>query len=190
MAQLSFSPWKGRPLQRPSKAGRNEGAGPLEQLSSLLPQGVAAMLLPHFKAALPSYAAKDQVQILTAYGVGCLILCDLLSQNKDIPGWREASAKALQILAARAEVEAFAGNEAAEAACLAAEELIAQLEFTGPYRVACEMLDAASQDMSDRKTSERGAVTMRAAMARLEAMTLADKKVRGPVEAQGAKAPA
>jgi hypothetical protein len=168
MGQLDFSVRKNRWSGRQRRADRS--AGP--QLSSLLPQGVTAILLPHLKEALPAYAAKDRLLILAAYGVGAMLLSDLLSQNKDIPGWRDASLRALQGLAARSDVEALTEPGVADLAAEIADEIIAEFEQAPAYRLACQMLDAATQDMAERKTSAKGSVTLKAAMARLESLAL------------------
>jgi hypothetical protein len=166
MAQLAIhAPWR-----RPASA-RPEERNPAE-LARLLPEGVAAILLPHLSAALASYGAREQPAILSAYGVGCVILSDLLSQNKAIPDWREAAAVAMELLASRSEAEIFEDPGAAARALVGADDLIQELQGGAEYRAVCQLLDAAIADMSGRKTTLRGSVTLRAAMARLEALAL------------------
>jgi hypothetical protein len=128
------------------------------------------MLRPHFEAGLTAYAQKDRKIILSAYGAGCLLLCDLLSQNKCLPDWREAGFMAFRLLTSTAAIGEPPSECALAAAFHAAEDVTQLARERGDCREICRMLDAAIEEMSAERTAGRGAVALRAAMVRLEAL--------------------
>lgn len=158
--------------RRIALAPRHPATLETEHLGRILPEGVAAILLPHLKTAVRSYAERDHGRLLAAYAAGAMLLADLLSQNKGIRDWRSAGDRALRRLAERVDVDAFRDPAAHRRACLAADVLVQELIETREHRPICQMLDSAIADMSDPRTASRGAVALRAAMARLEAAAL------------------
>jgi hypothetical protein len=149
--------------------GRRHGAGAVA-LAELLPEGVSAILRPHLDAALAAYARRDQGVVLAAYGAGSLLLCDLLSQEKSLPGWREAGFKTLRLLSLRAALHDPLDERGLFTAFRAAEDLAQETRAADDHGEICRMLNAAVAELKAERTAGRGAVSIRAAMARLEAL--------------------
>ena len=139
-------------------------------ISALLAESVCASLLPHFRASLAAYSARDHAAVFAAYGVGCHILADLLAQDAGVPGWREAGREALVRLIERSDL-ALEPDEASTARGASdAEWLRRRIEGGAAHLEICDMLDAAAKDLAYRKTAPRAAIAIRAALVRLEAL--------------------
>ena len=194
MAQHAFGPIRWTSARRKT-ARRKPLRGPDEmvRLSSELPRGVAAILRPHLSAALLAYPAQDQTTVLAAYGVGCAVLADLLSQTKGLPAWKNAGAEALQRLLKSLDPEAWPESAAVDVVAFEAAWLENYLDGDAAYLDVCLTLSGAVVDLMDARTLERGAVTLKAAMARLEAMAFAADRpafslmtqVEAPAECRG-----
>ena len=163
MPQLSFKslPWS-RPQPTPTAStGRS--------LSFLLAESVAAILIPHLVAALKAYPARDRARVLAAYGIGCSILADLMSQNVRMTGWQDAGVQAMQTLIAGCDPDEL------PAMPVRPEEsawLKRNFENTPAYNEVCQMFEAAVSEIHHSRLSAKGSINTKAAMARLEAMTM------------------
>jgi len=152
------------------------------RLSSELPRGVASILRPHLAASLLAYPTQDQTTVMAAYGVGCAILADLLSQTKGLPSWKNAGADALHRLLKSLDPEVWSESSAVDLIAFEAAWLENYLDGDAAYLDVCLTLSGAVVDLMDDKTMERGAVMLKAAMARLEAMAFAaDRPLRLPI---------
>jgi hypothetical protein len=165
MALLQFKtlPW------RPE---RTAGLPPAENLSFLLAESVAAILLPHLRAALLSYAVRDRPRVLAAYAIGCSVLADLLSQEIAMTGWKDAGVEAMKRLVAACELDETPSGDAALEAIAGSAWLKRHFEGAAPYLEVCQMFEAAIGEVRQSRMSAKGSITARAAMARLEGLVL------------------
>ena len=164
MALLQFNalPWRAPRAPTP----------PADRMAFLLAESVAAILLPHLRAALPAYAERDRPRVLAAYAIGCSVLADLLSQEITIIGWKDAGAEAMKSLAVACELDEAPGGDAALNAIAGSTWLKRNFEDTAGYLEVCQMFEAAIGEVRQSRMSAKGSITARAAMARLEGMVL------------------
>jgi hypothetical protein len=164
MALLQFKsmPWAPQRAQTP----------PPSSMSVLLAESVAAILLPHLRAALLSYAVRDRARVLAAYAIGCSILADLLSQEIAMTGWKDAGVEAMKRLAAACELDEDPGDATALEAISGSVWLKRNFEATSAYLEVCQMFEAAIGEVRQSRMSAKGSITARAAMARLEGMVM------------------
>jgi hypothetical protein len=163
MPQLSFRslPWSRPQPASAASAGRS--------LSFLLAESVAAILRPHLHAALAAYPVRDRARVLAAYGIGCSILADLMSQNIAMSGWQDAGVEAMKTLISGCDPEEL------PAIPVLPEEsawLKRNFENTPAYLEVCQMFEAAVGEIHHSRLSAKGSINTKAAMARLEAMTM------------------
>ena len=164
MGQLNFKALAWR-------APRAAAVAPAADLPALLAESVAAILVQHLTAALTAYALRDRPRILAAYGIGCSILADLMSQNVVMSGWRSAGEDAMSRLLAACALEDLPADAAAVAVSDAAW-LKRNFEGTATYGEVCQMFEVAVGEIHHGRMTAKGSITSRAAMARLEAMTM------------------
>ncbi len=173
MALLQFKslPW----------ASQRDPAPPQSTTSMafLLAESVAAILLPHLRAALLSYALRDRARVLAAYAIGCSILADLLSQEIAMTGWKDAGVEAMNRLIAACELDNQPGEDAALDAVSGSAWLKRHFEATSAYLEVCQMFEAAIREVRQSRMSAKGSITARAAMARLEGMVMSVAAIDG-----------
>jgi hypothetical protein len=164
MALLQFNSLPWRPQRAPTP--------PADRMSFLLAESVAAILLPHLRAALLSYAVRDRARVLAAYAIGCGVLADLLSQEIAITGWKDAGVDAMKRLVAACELDEAPGDAAALEAISGSAWLKRHIEGAPAYLEVCQMFEAAIGEVRQSRMSAKGSITARAAMARLEGMVV------------------
>jgi hypothetical protein len=163
LGQLNFKAlaWRAPRAPSPQSAG----------LSLLLSESVAAILTPHLNAALAAYTLRDRPRIFAAYGAGCSILADLMSQTVTVSGWKSAGEDAMRRLLAACELE----DLPADTAALAVSDAVwlkRNFDGTAAFLDVCRMFEAALGEIHQSRMTAKGSITIRAAMARLEAMAM------------------